>query len=243
MKSAPSERNVNRFNEDVAAFGGYAYTTSGGLSCRLANRRVSDAIRQAVDLSNKRVIDVGCGDGTYSVELLDAGAASVLGIDAAEEAVSRARKLADDRASLRFETVSVQELATRRDYFDVAIIRGVLHHLDAPEAAIQAVCRIATEVVVVEPNGYNPVLKVLEKVSPYHIAHDEKSYPPRRLDSWFQHAGGQVVASSYIGLVPMFCPDWMAKLCKRLEPFLERIPVIRQLACAQYVQRVVVSQQ
>ena len=243
MKSAPSERNVNRFNEDVAAFGGYAYTSLGRLSARLANRRMSDAIQQAVDLSNKRVIDVGCGDGTYSVELLDAGAGSVLGIDAADDAVARARKLADGRSSLRFETVSVQDLATRRDHFDVAVIRGVLHHLDDPEAAIQAVCRIATDVVVVEPNGYNPVLKILEKVSAYHIAHDEKSYPPRRLDSWFEHAGGTVVSSSYIGLVPMFCPDWMAKLCKGLEPILERIPVIRQLACAQYVQRVVVSRQ
>ena len=243
MKSAPSERNVHRFNEDVAAFGGYEYTASGQLSCRLANRRMSDAVQQAVDLSNKRVIDIGCGDGTYSVELLEAGAASVLGIDAAEDAVTRARKLADGRGSLRFETVSVQELATRRDHFDVAVIRGVLHHLDAAEAAIHDVCRIATEVVVVEPNGYNPVLKILERVSPYHVAHDEKSYPPRRLDSWFEHAGGKVVSSSYIGLVPMFCPDWMARLCKRLEPIIERIPVIRQLACAQYVQRVVVSRQ
>ena len=62
MNSAPSERNVHRFNEDVAAFGGYAYTTLGRLSCRLANRRISDAIRQAVDLSQaERIVAVGRG--------------------------------------------------------------------------------------------------------------------------------------------------------------------------------------
>src|SRR5256885_2309709 len=149
MNSAPSERNVHRFNEDVATFGGYAYTTSGSLSCRLANRRMSDANPQAVGLSDKRGVDVGCGGGPVNVELVDAGAASVLGIDAAEDAVRRARGLADGRSSLRFETVSVQDLAARRDHFDIAVIRGVLHHLDAPEAAIHAVCRIATEVVVV----------------------------------------------------------------------------------------------
>jgi hypothetical protein len=44
------------------------------------------------------------------------------------------------------------------------------------EKAIQIICNIADEIIVAEPNGYNPVLKIMEKVSPYHIQHEEKSY-------------------------------------------------------------------
>ncbi len=34
---------------------------------------------------------------------------------------------------------------------------------------------------------------------------------------------------------PMFSPDWYARLAKRLEPVLERLPGVRAVACAQYV--------
>ena len=37
---------------------------------------------------------------------------------------------------------------------------------------------------VIEPNGYNPVLKVLEKVSRYHIEHEERSFFPATLHAW-----------------------------------------------------------
>jgi hypothetical protein len=32
----------------------------------------------------------------------------------------------------------------------------------------------------------------------------------------------------------MFCPDWYARLSKRVEPLIEGVPGLRQLGAAQY---------
>ena len=100
---------------------------------------------------------------------------------------------------------------------------------------------MANEIIVVEPNGYNPILKIIEMVSPYHRKHEEKSYSPRKLDRWFENHGGRIEWSGYIGLVPVFCPDLLARSCKALEPFVERTPVLNRFCCAQYLQRICMS--
>ena len=85
------ERNVQAFNQDVEKNEGYLYT-GDKLSCRLSNARMTEAILALGNVSAKRVIDIGCGDGTYTAEIARAGAASVLGVDAADAAVERARE-------------------------------------------------------------------------------------------------------------------------------------------------------
>lgn len=94
---------------------------------------------------------------------------------------------------------------------------------------------MASTVVIVEPNGLNLGLTLLERSSRYHVEHSERSYTRRRLDRWVFAAGGQPVRRQSIGFVPMFSPDCYARLAKRVEPLLERLPAVRALACAQYV--------
>ena len=97
---------------------------------------------------------------------------------------------------------------------------------------------MAKQIIVVEPNGYNPVLKVIEKVSRYHRQHEERSYRPSQLDRWFEDRGGRIESSQYIGLVPMFCPDLFARLCKSVERIVECTPLLRSFCCGQYVQKI-----
>lgn len=230
------EKNINEFNKDVNEHGGYAYT-GDRLSSILANRRITDAILSLSDLRGKRVIDIGCGDGTYTLELLNAGAQEVLGVDAAASAIDCARKRAETYNNVRFETADIYDLDAYKGY-DIAILRGILHHLYDVEKAVENICKVADEVVIVEPNGYNPILKVIEKISPYHVEHEEKSYAPHKLNRWFESQGGRVVKAIYIGLVPMFCPDFLARTFKALEPVVEKIPLLRNISCGQYVSKI-----
>ncbi len=227
-----------QFNEDVDRYSGYVYTADDRLSCRLANIRMTEAILDLAEVAGQRVIDVGCGDGAYTVGLLDAGALEVVGFDAAEQAVEVAQRRAADRSNLHFEVGEISTFSTRGKTFDVAIVRGLLHHLDDVEQAVARIASLARRAVVVEPNGYNPILKVIERISPYHRAHQERSFSPRLLDRWFVGCGGRIEHSLFVGLVPMFCPEPLARLLKRLEPIVERLPVIRAVCCGQYVQRV-----
>lgn len=231
------ERNVARFDADVDGGFGYLYTRER-LSCRLANQRMSDCVAELGDLAGKRVLDLGCGDGTYSAELLELGAAEVLGVDAASRAVRAAARRYRGLARLRFKVLNVYDLRPLRRRHDLVVVRGVLHHLYDLEAALKALAPLARSAVIVEPNGYNPVLKLNERFSRYHIEHEEKSYLPHRLDASLKRAGGRVVARRHIGTVPMFCPDWLARALKSCEPWVEALPGLRNLVCGQYVIKV-----
>jgi ubiquinone/menaquinone biosynthesis C-methylase UbiE len=223
---------VAPFNRDVAANQGYLYTTNASLSSFLANRRLTDAALAAVDFRGKRVLDVGCGDGAYTLELFDRGRpATMRGIDPAHEAVQVARRKKGDRP-IRFDVQGADALPYEADSFDLVHVRGVLHHTDRPVDTLREAIRVAPTVIVIEPNGYNPVLKLLERFSRYHIEHRERSFAPVVLKRWVHGVGGTVRSFRYAGLVPFFCPDRMARVLKLLEPVVERAPLVRALSCA-----------
>lgn len=232
-----AKRNVDRFNSDVTSTGSYAYTGSR-LSSRLANGRISDAIRSAYDFRGKRILDLGCGDGSYTVELSAFGAEDVLGIDPAAVAIEAARhrvaslQLAD---RVHFETGNIYALddLLKHRHFDCIVLRGVLHHLPDPARAIAGLAEFKGSVIVLEPNGLNPVLKLLERFSRYHIEHEERSFTPGQIRRWLSDAGLQVRHEELINLVPFFCPEWMARLLRWLEPWVERTPALRAIACGQ----------
>ncbi len=119
----------------------------------------------------------------------------------------------------------------------MAVIQGVLHHADDPQATIREGLRVARELVVLEPNGLNPGLKLLEKVSKYHREHNERSYSRRRLRGWVEAAGGHVAQEKFGVFVPIFSPAWLARPMAAVEPAVEAIPGLRAIGCSVYVMR------
>lgn len=223
------------FEADIARDGVYGYTSDARLSCRLANRRLTDAAMSVADFRGRRIIDIGCGDGTYTTEIVELGdAAEVTGVDPAGNAISVARSRPAG-LPIRFVEASAYVLPYEADSFDVAQLRGVLHHVEHPKGALEEALRVAPQVVVIEPNGYNLGLKVLERVSRYHVEHDERSYAPRMLDRWIRELGARVEARTFAGFVPMFSPDRLARIMKRIEPVVEGVPLLRAAGCAVYV--------
>jgi ubiquinone/menaquinone biosynthesis C-methylase UbiE len=223
------EKGVAAFNRDVLANGGYLYSSSARLSSVLATRRLTDAMVAVADFRRKRVLDIGCGDGTYTLQLFDQAApASIHGVDHAAAAIEIARTRVGDRP-ITYAACSAEALPLADDSFDIAQLRGVLHHVDRPVEALREAMRVAPTVVVAEPNGYNPVLKVLEKVSRYHIEHEERSFFPFTLHRWARELAGTVRSAKFVGLVPFFCPDPLARTLKAIEPVVERVPLVRGL--------------
>jgi SAM-dependent methyltransferase len=236
------ERNISAFDADTRRYGGYAYTSIERWSARVATARQSDELHRML-LSHfpaeaLHVTDIGCGDGTFTVEIARVvGPASIHGIDPASAAVDAARRRpvpAEIARRLSFEVGNIYEIKNRNRDFNVpsvAVVRGVLHHLDNPRAAIARLADEFRSVIALEPNGYNPVMKAIEKLSSYHREHDEKSYWPPSLNHWFRESGFSVVEQRFFCLVPYFCPTAAAQLLKKAEPLVESIPVIRHIAC------------
>jgi SAM-dependent methyltransferase len=224
----------NPFNNDILENHGYRYSTNAPLSSQIANQRLTDIILQSVQIKGKNVLDIGCGDGVYTIAIDTYGKPkSTIAGDVADNAVKIARDRSTGR-NIHYMVNSAYELPFPTKSFDLAIMRGVLHHMDHPAKAIGEALRVAHLVYIIEPNGYNPGLKLLEKFSRYHIEHGEKSYLPHQLDEWVNASGGKVYYRKWVGFVPMFCPDWVARLMKWLEPLIEDLPVVQKIGCAVY---------
>ena len=227
--------NVEPFEKDAAARGGYVYTSTQRLSCRLATGRSLEAILATGQLAGRSVLDMGCGDGHYTIRYWDRGQPrSLTGVDAAGAAIRIAREKSD-RRPIRFEVADVHALPFPSNSFDLALIQSILHHDDDPAGIIREGFRVASLILIHEPNGNNLGLKVLEKTSRYHREHHEKSYTSQRLVRWVEKAGGEVQSRCFAGFVPMFAPDWLARAMKAVEPLLENVPGLRALGCAVFV--------
>lgn len=239
MNGKPKSREnraIAQYNQDIQNMGGYIYT---GIRVRksmeIFNKRATLAIRSLLDMHDKSVVDIGCGDGTYTAELVTAlGAASAVGVE-----LSDAWKLGQEKYEKYAPAVQIRHgnayaLEFPNKQFDVAIMRGVFHHLDDPFKGLKEMSRVAHNVFLLEPNGYNPIIKLLEIASPYHRAHGEKSYRPATLRRWLDSLGGTFCRESFSSLVPLFCPDAMAVFLNWLSPRWEQLPMIPKISCGLY---------
>ncbi|MFC1647237.1 class I SAM-dependent methyltransferase [Patescibacteria group bacterium] len=227
------------YNEDVIESGGYLYTGETIYSAVVATRKQTDEIHQLIKDNfpkNINILDIGCGDGKYTLELMRAlRLKKIVGFDISDEGIKIASKRlkTNEKKIASFTVGDAYQMSKKfkKGEFDLGVIRGVLHHMEEPKKAIREVSKVLNNVIVLEPNGYNPVLKVIEKLSPYHKKHGEKSYFPVFLDKWFLDNGYKMKYRKYFSIVPYFCPDWMVKVLKVVEPFFESLPLFNKFYC------------
>lgn len=227
------KKNVDQFNRDVSLKQGYRYTTEAPYSAQVANLRMTQATLDRIPLETQTLLDVGCGDGSYTEELRKARPEiKITGVDAAFQAI----ELASAKYPLiHFFVGDVMDPSIFRGHFDLAVVRGLLHHTQLPEKVIQHVAMAASRCIIIEPNGNNPLLKLIEKISPYHRAHEERSFSSKALKSWCQKSGLKITHLDYIGFVPFFFPTFLAKVIYFVQPIFENIPAIKHFLSAQIV--------
>jgi tRNA (mo5U34)-methyltransferase len=120
------------------------------------------------DLHGKSVLDIGCNAGFYSMEMKRRGADRVLGLDHDDHYLAQARLAAEtlgyDNVELR--NLSVYDVGSLGERFDIVLFMGVLYHLRHPLLALdlirehvakdllvfQSMQRGSSEVGVVEEN-------------------------------------------------------------------------------------------
>ena len=104
-------------------------------------------------LSGRRVLDLGCNAGFFSLAARQAGADFVLGVDGREDYVEQARLVFDakgiDASRYRFEVANVFAWAPR-ETFDVVLCLGLLDHVCKPVELFELFTRVGAEVVVID---------------------------------------------------------------------------------------------
>jgi tRNA (mo5U34)-methyltransferase len=111
-------------------------------------RTFADAI--PADLRGRTVLDVGCNAGFYSIEMKRRGADRVVGVDWDDRYLAQARFAADvSGADIELRRLSVYDIASLGERFDVVLFMGVLYHLRHPLLALDTLHEHATRDLLV----------------------------------------------------------------------------------------------
>ena len=155
--------------------------------------------------AGQRLLDVGCGPGTITLDLARRVApGTVVGIDASPEVIAAAVAARDaagrDAATVTLEVGDVYALDTDDGAFDVVHAHQVLQHLTDPVAALVEMKRVVTPggLVAVRESDYGafawaPDDTLLDRwLTLYHQvtrANGADADAGRRLPGWFAAAG------------------------------------------------------
>ncbi len=108
-----------------------------------------DYINERSALTEKRILDVGCGGGILSEGLAQRGA-DVTGIDLAEANLVTARQHAEENSlNINYQNIAVETLAAEQPgSFDIVTCLEMLEHVPDPASVVQACATL------VKPGGH-----------------------------------------------------------------------------------------
>lgn len=119
--------------------------------------------------SGKRILDLGCNAGWWSIEAVRRGADFVLGIDARDMHIEQAKFVAEVLGirNVEFRKMNVYDIS--RDTigkFDITLCLGLLYHVNRPLGLLEKVFEVTKEVAVIDtavldlpvPTSRNPIL-------------------------------------------------------------------------------------
>jgi SAM-dependent methyltransferase len=124
-------------------------------------RTERDLIKLVPVAPSERLLEVGCGEGG-NLKLMTGTVRRAVGVDYSLPKVQWAAKHV---AGADFAGADATQLPFRDGSFDVVLCRDVLHHLMLHDKRkvvdeLVRVCRLAGRVVVIEPNGRNPFIRL-----------------------------------------------------------------------------------
>jgi tRNA (mo5U34)-methyltransferase len=127
-------------------------------------------------LSGIECLDIGCHEGFYSLAMARRGVRGVVGVDAREENLRRARFVAKAMGAdgIEYRQGRVETLAGDLNRaFDLTLFLGLLYHVEDPMRCLRQVASVTAELCVIETQVVDEVEGIAEWGSrewtrPYH---------------------------------------------------------------------------
>jgi SAM-dependent methyltransferase len=192
--------------------------------------------------SNVKVLELGCGTAYFTRELAQTGA-SITAIDISPDLLEVARHECS-APNVLFEVQNAYALTYRDSEFDSVVGSSVLHHLEIDRALTQIyrVLRPGGTIRFTEPNMLNPQIAIQKNVPAVKRrlgdSPDETAFFRWPLQRRLQRVGfREIEITPFDFLHPEIPAAWIPTV-KAVERFLEKIPVVSEIAGSLYIRAV-----
>ena len=127
---------------------------------KLKTDHLFNGLRSILGIDNKeekplkglRVLDVGCGEGVFSITARQLGAEYVMGLEPRKEKVDQAKFIcrAQEIDSVEFKQMRVMEINKEIGQFDVVLFIGVLYVMEKPFEAINKLSEVTKDILLID---------------------------------------------------------------------------------------------
>lgn len=106
-------------------------------------RTLSELLVRAYIEPEDRVLDVGCGTGSFAEQLVRANQRQhIVGVDASEKMLARARRKLEDFPNVSFVQAASHELPFEAGEFNVVVTSSTLHYFRRPVETLADIKRV-----------------------------------------------------------------------------------------------------
>jgi ubiquinone/menaquinone biosynthesis C-methylase UbiE len=210
-----------------------------------------------VDVHGKAILDIGCNDAAYTVELAQSARVAI-GIDIESERLRDAsRRITTREVPAGLSLMDAERLGFRDSSFDVVFVNEVLEHIPDQDSALDEIHRVLGEegfvvlfapnrLYIVETHGahigkrtvgrFIPLIHWLPRFVARHFM-NARSYTPREVRQLLAHHGFAIVHQSCLfppldGLRNRLSHchlTSMVDIYRRMMPTIGRIPLLRSM--------------
>ena len=191
--------------KEVAFFDRFAVADDYDVFLPQAKARIMDAFAGLSGLEpGARVLDLGCGSGTFTGLLADRGYRAS-GLDISPRLIALARR---KFPAIDFDEGDAENLPIDASQYDGVLLSGLVHHFPDPRRLAAEVFRVLKpggHFVAFDPNRMNPFMWLYrDRASPFYsplgVTENERPLLAWRIAEVFRNAGFRVQTDYLAGL-------------------------------------------
>jgi len=202
---------------------------------RLIDRREKRAVLEAIGpVEDKRVLEIACGTGRFTVMLAERGA-EITGLDISGPMLRQGRKKAGAAGvDVEFMRGDAGRLPFPDDYFDTVLAMRFFHLADTPASFLSEMRRVASEQVFFDTfNRYST-----RSIYNWALPMGSRLYSRREVTALLERAGLSLASEDHDFVLPYGfyrqIPDGLAKGFRTVDRTLGGFPGGDRLASVSY---------
>jgi ubiquinone/menaquinone biosynthesis C-methylase UbiE len=212
--------------KEIAFFDGHAAADDYDVFTPQASTRLAEAFVNLTGLKpGARVIDLGCGSGTFTALLARAGYDCV-GLDISAKLLEVGRR---KHPQIEFVAGDIEHLPFPGESFDGALLSGVVHHFPDPSPCAKETFRLLRprgRFLAFDPNRMNPFMWLYrDRASPFYssvgVTPNERPVLAREVRVTFARAGFSVTSHYLSGLAYRYVASSRARLVLPIYNFID----------------------